>query len=176
MHNFRHALDLAIAAGAVDEATDLGARTIAHFLNQFGRWRELDAMLKQVEKLQIKSEKGITHAEYLWLSQQGEVLRQQGRAAEAERLFRDLLARLEQGAAYDAAYDHALVLQYVGHCVAAQGRPAQAIEWDKRALQEFELLSAMNENAKHMMGACYCDWANNLTSIGQFDEAQKCYE
>jgi tetratricopeptide (TPR) repeat protein len=176
MPNFRHALDLAIAAGAVDEATDLGARTIAHFLNQFGRWRERDAMLKQVEKLQIKSEKGITHAEYLWLSQQGEVLRQQGRAAEAERLFRDLLARLEQGAAYDAAYDHALVLQYVGHCVAAQGRPAQAIEWDKRALQEFELLSAMNENAKHMMGACYCDWANNLTSIGQFDEAQKCYE
>ena len=177
MPNLRHALDLAIAAGAVDEATSFSI-AIAKFLDNFGRWRERDAMLAQMNKLQMTNDKTgrITKAECLRLIQQGEVLRQQGRAAEAMRLFRDLLARLEQGAEYEAAYDHACTLMRLGRCVAAQGRPAQAIEWHTRALQEFERLSATNENVKKMAAICHGELAGTLMAVGRFDEAQTQYE
>ena len=110
------------------------------------------------------------------LIQRGEVLQQQGHAAEAERLFRDLLSRLEAGAAYDTAYDHAYTLWDLGRCLEAQGQPAQAIEWHRKALGEFERLRESNESEKRMAAVCHLDWADNLASIGQFDEAQKHYE
>ena len=52
---------------------------------------------------QEAGEGALTKTEYLLASRQGETLLQQGRAAEAERVFRALLARLEAGAAYDAS-------------------------------------------------------------------------
>jgi tetratricopeptide (TPR) repeat protein len=187
--NLHRALDLAIAAATPSlrsggnqgreaaEAVDFAGR-IGHFLDVFGRWRERDALLEKISALQsqISSEKGITQAEYLMLRQQGEVLLQQGHAAVAERLFRDLLARLEAGAAYDAAYEHAMTLFSLGRCLETQGRPGQAIEWHTRALAEFERLSASSQSAKKMQGTVYSDLGDSLAAIGQFDEAQRQYE
>ena len=93
-------------------------------------------MMEEISDLQslISSTEGVTKAEYLMLGQRGEALLQAGRAAEAERVFRGLLERLETSAAYDAAYDHAMTLARLGRCLAAQGWHMQAIEWHRRPL------------------------------------------
>jgi tetratricopeptide (TPR) repeat protein len=178
--NLRRALYLALDAGAAVEAVDF-ADSIARFLDAFGRWRERDALLEKISVLQslISSEKGITKAEFLVLSQRGEALWQAGRAAQAEGVFRELLGRLEAGMAYtgdEATYHHAVTLVRLGRCLKAQGRPAQAIEWQRQALEEFERISESSELAKSMVGYVHADLAGNLHDIGQFDEAQNHYE
>jgi tetratricopeptide (TPR) repeat protein len=155
------------------------AYSIARFLDVFGRWRERDAMMEQVSKfasLQVASQEGLTKAEYLMLDRQGDTLLQKGQAAEAERVFRGLLERLETSAAYDAAYDHAMTLARLGRCLEAQGRPGQAIDYHRRALGEFERLSESNEQVKRMMGKVYPDLGDNLAALGRFEEAQCAYE
>ncbi|MBM3128982.1 MAG: tetratricopeptide repeat protein [Chloroflexi bacterium] len=190
MPNLRRALDLALAAatsplpsggdreGVMDAAVDF-ADSISRFLDYFGRWRERDEMMEQVKskKAKGKSEDGkLTKADFLMLDRQGDILLQQGRAADAEKLWRALLVRLEQPAAYDTAYDHAMTFLSLGRAVAAQGRPTQAIEWHRQALQAFERLSATDEDAKKMWGKVYTDLADNLVAVGKFDEAEKAYE
>jgi len=196
--NLRRALDLCLAAlssplhGESERQEIAGAAVdfaagIAKFLDVFGRWRERDVMMANVKRQTssvITGTGGITKAAYLLLSQQGEVLLQQGRAAEAERLFRDLLGRLEAGAAYDgdeAAYDHALTLARLGRCLKAQGWPAQAIAWHRRALAEFERISEsanqqISEAAKGMANTARTDLADLHVALGQFDEAKRLYE
>ena len=169
--NLRRGIDLAIAAGAVEEAVDY-ADSVARFLDNFGRWRERDALMGKIGKLQIASGQGVTKAEFQRLDRQGDDLLQAGRAAEAEALFRDLLRRLEAGAVYDAAYDHAIMQFSVGRCLKAQGRPGQAIEWHRRALGEFERISESSESAKKMAGAAHTDIATFLRTLGKFDDAE----
>ena len=110
--NFRRALDLTLAAGDMDTAAKF-ANSIAMFLDFFGRWSERDAMMEAVsrqmavvssqpsdQRSAISTQQSmvggpsstVTQAEFLMQSQQGERLLQMGRAAEAERVFRDLLA------------------------------------------------------------------------------------
>jgi tetratricopeptide (TPR) repeat protein len=161
--NLRRALELAIEADAVAEAV------MAQVAPLVGAMRATPTRTK---------------AEYLMLSQQGEALLQQGRAAEAEQVFRGLLDKIEAGAAYEtdeAAYDHAMTLARLGRCLAAQGRPAQAIPYHRRALEAFERISESanerdSESAKGMLGKVYTDLGDNLRAVGQFDEAQKAYE
>ena len=185
--NLRRALDL-LAAAAVDpaagdeeraaagEAAVTMAECIAFFLDAFGRRRERAAVMARVEALGGSGEGGVTKAEFLLLSRRGEALLQEGRAADAERLFRGLLARLEAGPAYDAAYDHALTLWWLGRCLAAQGRPGQAVDCHRRALAELERLGESNEQAREMQGKVYADLGDNLAATGQLDEAQRAYE
>jgi tetratricopeptide (TPR) repeat protein len=173
--NMQRALDLALVAGEVELAISFVDR-IAKFLNSFGRRRERDTLLKKIESLHFHSAEGLTKAEYLQLSGRGDALLQAGRARQAEALFRDLLARLEDGAAYDTAYDHALTLFRLGRCLEAQGRPSQAIEWHQSALERLKRLSTTHENAKAMCGSVYTDLGNNLAAVGQFDAAQRAYE
>ncbi len=122
----------------------------------------------------------ITKAEFLLLDRQGDTLWQQGRAQQAEGLFRELLARLEAGADYEnqAAlyYDIAMTQMRIGRCLEAQGRPLQAIEWHQKAIAGFERLSHENKSAKEMLGDVYADLGDNLAAVGRFDEAQKAYE
>jgi tetratricopeptide (TPR) repeat protein len=190
--NLRRALDLCVeaASGAthlrgalhpdelVEAAADFSVR-IARFLDVFGRWREREAMMERVGRLgigKLGDGAGLSRAEYLLLSRQGEALWQAGRAAEAEGVFRELLARLEAGAAYEAAYDHAMTLWRMGRCLEAQGQRAQAVEWHRRALAEFEGLSGSSENARQMISSVYPDLGDTLAAIGQFDEARRAYE
>jgi len=173
--NLRRALDLAIAAGEVAAAVDF-ADSIVMFLNNFGRWREREALLKKVAGLQVGGAEGLTKAEYLLLSQQGNILLQQGQAAEAEQVFRRLLARMEAGAAYDAAYDHAMMILRLGRCLAAQGWPAQAVEFHRRALGEFEHISESSESAKRMIGTVHTDLADLHAALGKFADAENEYK
>ncbi|MBK8900759.1 MAG: tetratricopeptide repeat protein [Anaerolineaceae bacterium] len=178
---------------------------IASFLTDFGRWRERDAMMAEVGNqfsvIGNRSGRGeaggaqpdgnetgdappaspkLTKGEYLLYSRQGETLLQQGRAAQAETLFRQLLARLQTGADYDdqaeLEYDIAMTQARLGRCLAAQGRPSQAIPFHQQAIKGFSALSENNKSAKDMLGKVYNDLADNFTSVGQFDEAQANYE
>ncbi len=195
MPNLRRALDLALDAAASqtfppDVGGDRGgvvvdfAARIAQFLDNFGRWREREAMMADVERCMLnvtssragEEDRGLTKAAYLLMSRQGETLWQQGHAAEAERVFRALLAKIEAGAAYDAAYDNAMALWRLGRCLKAQGRPAQAISFHERALEGFERISESSESAKEMVGKVYTDLGDNLAAVGKFDEAQAAYE
>ncbi|MCG3155988.1 MAG: Photosystem I assembly protein Ycf3 [bacterium] len=180
--NLQAALQLAMAAGEIEIVADF-ADSIASFLNDFGRWRERDAMLAQVQQWAkeqmaktMSGEGKLTKAEFLMLDRQGDVLLQQGRAVEAEQVFQRLLQRLEAGAAYDTAYDQAKTCVWLGRCQAAQGQPAKAITWHRKALQGFERLSKSNKDAKEMLGKVYTDLADNLADAGQFDEAKQAYE
>jgi tetratricopeptide (TPR) repeat protein len=175
MPNLLHALDRAIAAGAAAEAVDF-ATSIARFLDNFGRWRERDALMARVAGLDVAGEAGLTKAEYLALKEEGKALLGRGLATQARQVFQDLLDRLEMEPAYDVDYDHALTLWWLGRCLAAQGRPAQAIDFHRQALAGFEALSETNEQAKEMLGKVYTDLGDNLTSLGRFDEAQEAYE
>jgi tetratricopeptide (TPR) repeat protein len=175
--NLRRALDLAIAAGAATEAVDFATR-IAKFLNNFGRWREREAMGEKVERLtlQVESGEGITKAELLLMEQRGDALLQRGRTAEAEEVFRELLGRLEAGAAFDAAYDRAMTLVRLGDCLRVRGWPTEAVKYHRRALTGLERLSESSDLAKGALGKVYTHLGINLAAIGRFDEAQQAYE
>ncbi len=74
--NLRHAFRLtvdAVVAGKADpvEAVDF-ADSIARFLDLFGRWRERDRLLSQLDRVTISGEGGVTKAEYLRESQRSE--------------------------------------------------------------------------------------------------------
>ena len=180
MPNLRRGVELALAAGEVDTAVDF-ADSIARFLDNFGRWRERETLMARVgAAARSAGPKGvdgsITKAEYLLLSRQGDTLWQQGRAQQAEGLFRELLARLEAGADYEPAYDIAMTQMRVGRCLKAQGRPLQAIEWHQKAITGFERLSHENKSGQRMLGVVFADLGDNLAAIGRFDEAQNAYK
>lgn len=215
--NLRRALRLCLAADALDEAVDFSAR-ISRFLDYFGRWREQDEMMGEVEgrvgsgQLAVSSGQSavgsdqssvtsdqspnlsvsqspvsqspvstphspspLTKREYLLASQQGQRLRQQGRAAEAERVFRGLLARLEVGAAYEAGYDQTTTLAQLGRCLRAQGRPAAAVEHYRSALALVATLE-QDQDVKRQTGAYHTDLADVMTDLGRYAEARQEYE
>jgi len=208
--NLTHALDLALESPPVSpsispplggtEGGETGgelyawqetvvtfATSIAKFLDNFGRWREREEMMRKVEsqmangKWQKANDTGLTKAEFMMMSQQGNALLQQGQAAKAERFFKAMLAKMEAGVAYDADYDFALMYRRMGQAVAAQGRPQQAVAWQRRAVEGFGRISEsanqrMSESAKQMMSVAVTDLADNLATTGQFDQAQKQYE
>jgi hypothetical protein len=127
--NLLRALQLIMATGEKEIIATFAGR-IVKFLDHFGRWREGDVMLSQVQqwaKEQIAKpstgEGKLTNAEYMLLSRQAKALLQQGRAIEAEQVFLRLLQRLEAGAAYDVAYHQAITHRNLGLRLPA-GRPA----------------------------------------------------
>lgn len=205
MPNLRRALALALTAAQTDpallEQVVNFATYIAKFLDNFGRWRERDALMKEVsDQFAISSKQfgrgeaggeqteanetgdappaspKLSKAEFMLLDRQGDTLLQQGRAAQAEALFRQLLARLQAEADYDAAYDIAMTQMSLGRCLAAQGRPSQAIPFHQQAIDGFATLSEKNKNAKQMFGAVHSELADNLAAVGQFAEAEKVYK
>jgi tetratricopeptide (TPR) repeat protein len=173
MPNLRRALDLTIAAGEVDAAADL-ADSLCSFLDVFGRWRERDQVLKQVarDKWQGTSGAGITMAEVTMLWRQGEALRGAGRA---ERVFRDPLARIEAGAAFDAGFQRAQVPGTLGGCLTAQGRPGKAIEAHRQALGAWTQLE-QTDQARRAAGVEHTDLADTLRDLGRYAEARAEYE
>lgn len=193
--NLRRGVVLALAAGEVEAAVDF-ADSVARFLDAFGRWRERDGLMAMVgRQLSMvngqssivnpstssgqggqRAAAGITKAEFLVLDRQGDALLQQGRAQQAEQVFRELLARLMAGAAFAADYEIAMTQVRIGRCLEGQGRPLQAIECHQQAIAGFERLSHENKNAKQMMAAVYNDLGDNFAAIGKFDEAETAYE
>jgi tetratricopeptide (TPR) repeat protein len=178
--NLKRALRLALSAGALDEAVTFADR-INRFLDAFGRWRERDEVAALVEKAageergKKKEGEGITQREYLLEYGRGQRLLQQGRAGEAEQVFRALLARLEGQAAYDTRYDQTLILRNIGLSLRAQGRPSLAADFYRRAIVLAEGME-QNKDTKSQISFYHTDLANVLADLGQYVEAKKEYE
>lgn len=117
----------------------------------------------------------LTKAGFLLESRRGETLRTQGRAVEAERVFRALLARMDAGADYDTGYNRATTLGDVGRCLRAQGKPSAAAEMHKQALVAWAKLQ-QTDNVRQMQAADHTDLADVLGDLAQYEEAQKHYE
>lgn len=175
--NLKHALKLTLAAGALDQAVDF-ADSINKFLNAFGRWQERDEVAALVEKYtstQVNTSGKITKREFLMESGRGQRLFQQGRAAEAEKVFRALLSWLEGEAEHDTRYDQTLTLQNIGRCLHAQGRPSQAMDCYRHAIILSNKLE-QTENVKNQIAGYHGELADALVELGQYSEAQKEYE
>ena len=175
--NLKRALQRTLAAGALDEAVDF-ANSINSFLDVFGRWRERDEVAKEVDRYtskQVNTDGKITQREFMIETGRGQRLLQQGRAAEAEKVFRALLSRLEGDADYDTRYDQTLVLVYLGRCLRAQGRPSQAAEFYRRAIILAEKLE-QTENIKNQVVAYHGELAGALMNMGQYAETRVEYE
>ncbi|HRQ23301.1 MAG TPA: tetratricopeptide repeat protein, partial [Anaerolineales bacterium] len=174
--NLKRALQRTLAADALDEAVTFADR-LNYFLNFFGRWRERDEVAAVVEKA-VEQERGkkkegggITKREYLMESGRGERLLQQGRAAEAEKVFRALLSRLEGDAEYDTRYDQTLIMRNIGLSLSAQGRPSQAAEFSQKAIDLGSTLE-QTENVKRQIGVNHFDLGSIFTDIGQYAKAK----
>jgi tetratricopeptide (TPR) repeat protein len=105
----------------------------------------------------------------------GERLLQQGRAGDAEKVFRALLSRLEGDADYDTRYDQGRVLRNLGLCMRAQGRTSQAVDFYQRAISLAEKLD-QDKTVKQVLGVRHTDLADALAELGQYAAAQKEYE
>ncbi|MEW6031068.1 MAG: tetratricopeptide repeat protein [Chloroflexota bacterium] len=178
--NLKRALHLALEAGALDEAVTF-ADSINKFLNNFGRWRERDEVAAEVDRYtgtQVNRDGKLTKREYLLESGRGERLLQQGRAGEAEKVFRALLSRLEVGTAYDkqeSLFDQTTTLARLGRCLGAQGRPSQAADFYRRAIALAEGLEQTKEILNHI-GKIHTDLADVYASGGMYADAKKEYE
>ncbi|MFZ5857034.1 MAG: tetratricopeptide repeat protein [Chloroflexota bacterium] len=175
--NLKRALKLALEAGALDEAVNF-ADSINKFLDYFGRWRERDEVAALVDKYtstQVNTDGKITQREYLLESGRGERLLQQGRAGEAEKVFRALLSRLEEEADYNTHSDQIRTLLRLGRCIGAQGRPTQTIELYKRAILLSQNLE-QDKDIKQLVGTCHTELADVYAEMGQYDNARKEYE
>ncbi len=82
--NLHRALDLTLEAKEYETVVDFADR-IELFLNFFGRWRERDALLNKIRTAvdSLAHDGPLTKAQFIVASRRGEVLWQQGRAAEA---------------------------------------------------------------------------------------------
>jgi len=183
MPNLKCGLTLMLTAGEVNTAVKF-AESIIRFLNYFGRWRERDALLEKVASSQSSVASGqslvnsggkLTKAEYLMASQRGETLRSQGRAAEAEKVFRGLLARMEAGADYDTGYDRCLTFGRLGRSLCDQGQPEAAAETYREALAAAKKLE-QTEQVRRMAGGIHTDLADVLSDLARYNEAREQYE
>jgi tetratricopeptide (TPR) repeat protein len=185
--NLRRALSLALDAGALDTAVDF-AKSINRFLNFFGRWRERDEVMAEVSGVidQVSGEEGeLTQAQFVMESGRGERLWQMGRAGEAEKIFRGLLAQMAasppepvEGAAQaegdDWGYERSYVLVQLGRCLEAQGHPGEAERHYRQAIKVAEKLE-QSEGVKRHIGAIHTDLADVLAEQGHYAQAEEEY-
>lgn len=177
--NLKRALKLTLSAGALDEAVDFANR-INYFLNAFGRWLEKDEMATEVERAvnssqsSVSSDK-ITQAQFMMEHGRGARLLQQGRASEAEKVFRALLSQLEGDAEYDTRYDQTLALTYLGQCLTGQGRPSQATEFYQRAIKVADELEQTKDIIGHI-GKLHNLVADTFATAGKYAEAKETYQ
>jgi tetratricopeptide (TPR) repeat protein len=182
MPNLRRALDLALAhaaahpddANALEAAVDF-ADSIARFLDAFGLRREAAALRAKIQNLNPQGPTGpIALAEVTSRWQHGLGLLGEGRARQAERAFRELLARIDAGAAFDAGYQRAATLAMLGRALRAQGRPAEAADLYRQELSGLANLE-QSEQVRRQAGAAQADLADVLTALGCYAEAREHY-
>ena len=119
--NLRRAFDLALQAGAGNEAVELcrQARRVSGHLRppaRAGRAARPDRRAK------FETEGGPNPRRLPAAATASACAAGRGPRRRAERAFRELLARLEAGAAYDTAYDRPLTLEWIGKSLEEHGR------------------------------------------------------
>ncbi|RJP47155.1 MAG: CHAT domain-containing protein [Anaerolineaceae bacterium] len=175
--NLKRALKLTLEAGALDEAVTF-AECINKFLDYFGRWRERDEIAAEVDKYtrtQVNTDGKITQREFLMESGRGERLLQQGRAGEAEKVFRALQARLDGGSDFDSKYEQTTLLSRIGLCLANQGKMNSSTDQYKASIVLAKSLE-QTETVKRQICLCHLRIADNLVALGQYITAQQEYD
>jgi tetratricopeptide (TPR) repeat protein len=104
-------------------------------------------------------------------SDEGARLLQMGRAAEAERVFRDLLAKLGDA----PSYQRAVTLTSLGRCLEAQGKHTTAAKEYRTKLEVLAQLE-QTDGVKRSIGVGHTDLADVLRQMSQFYAARKEYE
>ncbi len=124
--NLLHAVDRAL--DALDAEAVEFVDSVIKFLNNFGMTREVARLTRRAE--QAAGQPG-SQAWYLAQSNRGEQLLAAGRAAEAAKIFADLLKTLGD----QPSYNRAVTLARLGRCHEAGGRPDLAEVTDRQALR-----------------------------------------
>jgi tetratricopeptide (TPR) repeat protein len=176
MANLRRALALMLDAGELDVAVEL-AEIVAMFLNQFGRWRERDEVVKAVNSKQstVNSGAKLTKAEYLLESRKEQTFLSDGKAVEAERVIRNLLSRMGAEADFDIGFARVTLFVDLGRSLRAQGQATNAAQTYRVALDEAKKLE-QSDAVKRKVGFLHTDLADVLTDLGRYDKARKEYE
>ncbi|MBE0680594.1 MAG: tetratricopeptide repeat protein [Anaerolineales bacterium] len=176
--NLRYALRLCVATGTLDAAADFG-NSINRFLDIFGRFREQNELLAEIEKAvgQRKTDENqpLTRAEYLMGNQRGVQLLQSGRSVEAEKIFRQLLNRLESSTENDASFDRVILLGYLGRSLRAQGRLSEAARVYIDAIDATNKAVELKDKPSQA-SVLHADFADVLTDLGDYLQARREYE
>ncbi len=184
--NLRRALALLLEAGELDTASEM-VDCIARFLNNFGLLRERDEVRRRVgEAVAAKGTQesgGLTYAEWLRESGQGEDELNRGKIGAAYTRFTSLLARIEalpEGAPLGpGSYQHCQALGWLGRCLADGGHAAAAEAYHHKALTVIAALQSQrpeNEDYLRERGSDLTDLANVLTDQGKYTQALEAYE
>jgi tetratricopeptide (TPR) repeat protein len=187
MPNLKRALALTLSAGSVvsgqsndDVATAVDfAESIVLFLDVFGRWRERDAVMEQVDKetrRRGEGEKGrLTKAEFLLELRREQTLLSQGRAKDAESVIRKVLAQMDVGADFDTGFARVTLLVDLGRSLRVQGKPSVAAEVYRSGLVLADKLE-QTDDVRRKCGLLHTDLADVLTDLARYDEAREHYE
>jgi tetratricopeptide (TPR) repeat protein len=180
--NLSRALDLTVAAGELEMVAAF-ADSVDLFLSVFGRQRERGTLMERIGdafKTPGTAAGGpLTKAEFILESRRGELLLDQGRLVEAERLFRRLLARIEAGTDYTAdqsGYDRSITLHRLGRSLVGQGRAREAEAEYRHGLEALSGLDQEHPDVRRETGYIHADLGDTLRAQGRYGEARGCYE
>jgi tetratricopeptide (TPR) repeat protein len=164
--NLVHAVQQALDArdpGGVEFAD-----SITRFLRAFGMTTEVAALGSQIQK--VACERG-SDAWYLAQSGRGEQLFASGDAAEAGKIFSDILTALGD----EPSRKTAVTLDRLGDCSKASGRPDLAESLYQRGIGVTEKLE-QTRDVKQVRGQLRVGLGNALANQGKFAAAREQYE
>ncbi|MCI5193429.1 MAG: tetratricopeptide repeat protein, partial [Candidatus Electrothrix sp. AU1_5] len=165
--NLLRAVHAALQTDEAEQGVSFAAR-VNLFLRFFGLRRDAEELTEAANKAggTIGSQ-----AWYLSQSNKGEQLRQSGQPKQAEVVFADILAGLEE----TPSYQRCLTLGRLGRCCADQGQPAQAEQRYRQELDELAQLE-QSEQVRRETGGAWTDLADVLCDQRQYKEAKEAYQ
>ncbi|BAY73269.1 TPR domain protein (plasmid) [Trichormus variabilis NIES-23] len=142
--------------------------SVKNFLNVFGLNRDYTALIQRLEQVQGEVS---SRTWYLTRNNVGEQLHNSGRYQEAAQVFSQILEALGE----EPSYERCQTLNWLGRCLAAQGRTAQAVTLYRHGLAVAAQLEQSNSVKRHI-GILQADLGNVFVEMGNYDEARKAYE
>ena len=164
--NLLYAVRGSIAAGE-DFAVEF-VEKVGKFLGSFGLNQDRENLTEMAQHM--GGEVG-SQTWYLTQSNRGTQLRDAGRYAEAEEVFKEILA----GLGATPSYERCSILGKLGRCYGSTGQPERAVATYRLGLEVAGLLEQDN-GVKRQMGNLQADLADVLRDMGDYDRARESYE
>lgn len=165
--NMLRAVHAALQTGEAEEGVDF-ADNVNLFLQFFGLRRDAEELAEAAGKA------GGTVGTQAWFTSRsnlGEQLFNSGQPKQAEAVFADILAGLEE----TPSYQRCLTLCWMGRCSKAQGQPAQAEQLYRQELDELAQLE-QSDGVRRQTGLAWTDLADVLCDRRQYKEAETAYQ
>lgn len=137
------------------------------FLNNFGLNKDRAALTYRAQQL---GQPG-SSAWYLARTNVGEQLFNAGQYREAEQVFTEILAELDES----ASFERCNTLLRLGRCFRFQGRSAQAAEIYRQELAEASQLP-ISDSVKQQMSTFHTELGDVLTDLGDYHQAHTAYQ